>query len=160
MKNQIDIKKTNSVLSTTSKVIADVFGKPHRNVMRDIDSLGCSDEFSTLNFEQSDYSTERGKTYKCYNITEKGFYMLAMGFTGKKATEWKEAFINEFDRLRTSASTLDDRMNEAVTERKNLILDGQSWSQAGRNIKDRKRLIEQKEKALLSEVQISLGFEV
>jgi len=86
-------------LTTTSLIVADHFGKIHRDVIRAIENLGCSDEFSLRNFAHSDFTNSRGKTYRGYTITRDGFAMLAMGFTGKKAMEWKEKFISAFNEM-------------------------------------------------------------
>lgn len=82
---------------TTSLILADSFGKIHRDVLRTIKNLECSDEFSLRNFAQSDYINERGKKYPMYLITRDGFTILVMGFTGKKAMEWKEKYISAFN---------------------------------------------------------------
>ena len=159
MQNEIIITKKNGALNTTSKIVADVFGKTHRDVMRSIENLDCSAEFSLRNFATSDYSTERGKTYKCYNITERGFYMLAMGFTGKKAGAWKEAFLNEFERLQESAFNLDSKMTAISNEIDDITDAGKAWSKFGLEVKNRKRVAIEKKDALVNEVQLSLGFE-
>ena len=91
------VTRENGNLSTTSKVVADVFGKTHRDVLRAIKLIDCSNEFSVRNFAQSDYKTARGKVYQCYNITRDGFAFLCMGLTGKKAAEWKEKYISAFN---------------------------------------------------------------
>lgn len=156
MTREISITKTNHGLMTTSKVVADVFGKPHRNIARDIRSLSCSEEFSLLNFEQSEYTTERGKTYKCYNITKDGFFMLAMGFTGKKAAYWKEEFIKEFNRLQNGEFNLDARMNEISIEIDLISEAGRAWSKFGLEVKKRKKVATENKDKLIGEVQMKL----
>ena len=47
-------KRNEEVLTTTSRKVAEVFGKRHDNVLRDIENLGCSDNFRKLNFEVSE----------------------------------------------------------------------------------------------------------
>lgn len=86
---------------TTSKVVADVFGKAHRDVTRIIRKLDCSQEFRERNFTHSYYTSPQNKKLKCYTITRDGFSILAMGFTGKKAMKWKEAYINAFNHMET-----------------------------------------------------------
>lgn len=85
----------------TSVVVAEKFGKRHTNVLRAIDNLrtDCSDEFWRLNFEPRDYIDERGKTYPMYDLTRDGFSLLAMGFTGPKAIQWKIKFIEAFNKM-------------------------------------------------------------
>jgi Rha family phage regulatory protein len=83
-------------LWTTSHVVADKFNKRHSNVIRSIENLECSSEFSQLNFEKRDFLDERGKLQKTYDTSRDGFSILAMGFTGKGAARWKEQFIAAF----------------------------------------------------------------
>ena len=83
-------------ITTTSVKIAEAFGKEHKNVLRDIENLECSQEFTELNFEPSEYKGRNGMN-KFYFITRDGFTMLAMGFTGPRATKFKEAFIKQFN---------------------------------------------------------------
>lgn len=85
---------------TDSLIVAEKFGKEHKNVLRDIEELECSDEFSRLNFEQSTYTNERGRVYTKINMTQDGFSFLAFGYTGKEAAGFKETYINEFNRMR------------------------------------------------------------
>jgi Rha family phage regulatory protein len=88
----------------TSLHIAQVFGKVHKNVLQNIEVLlaDCPPEFSRLNFQPSDYTDERGKVQPMYNLTRDGFTVLAMGFIGAKALEFKIAYINAFSRLEKS----------------------------------------------------------
>jgi Rha family phage regulatory protein len=93
----IVILDNGKTLRTTSLDIAEKFRKLHKNVLRDIEGLECSKEFTRLNFEPSEYQDSTGRTLPMYLITRDGFSMLAMGFTGKKAVRWKEAYINAFN---------------------------------------------------------------
>lgn len=85
---------------TDSLTVAEAFGKEHKNVLRDIEALECSAEFSRLNFEQSTYINDRGRDYPKYLITQDGFSFLVMGYTGKEAARFKEMYIGEFNRMR------------------------------------------------------------
>jgi Rha family phage regulatory protein len=89
----------NNQITTTSTDLAKCFGKHHRNVLRKIESLECSAEFSALNFELAEYKDEQDKTRPMYRITRDGFVFLAMGFTGTKAAQFKEAYINAFNQM-------------------------------------------------------------
>lgn len=84
---------------TTSLVVAEYFGKRHNNVMRTIRELDCSDEFNVLNFEHVKYKDGKGEERDMFRMTKNGFTFLVMGFTGKLAAEFKEAYIIEFDRM-------------------------------------------------------------
>ena len=111
--NELVIVKDDEKVVTTSRIVASTFGKQHRNVLRDIQNLECSEEFSRLNFELSDYEV-RGKAYPEFNITKDGFLWLVLGYTGARAAEFKEAFIAAFNRLQTM--TVDRRwiMSQAL----------------------------------------------
>ncbi|ECJ2061656.1 transcriptional regulator [Salmonella enterica subsp. enterica serovar Cerro] len=84
---------------TTSVAIAEFFRKMHKDVLKKIDNLECSAEFSERNFAPAEYTDEQGKKRPAYQITKNGFVFLVMGFTGKKAAAFKEAYIAEFDRM-------------------------------------------------------------
>lgn len=82
---------------TTSLLVAECFGKRHDNLIRKIQSLECSQEFSALNFEEAEYIDDQGKKRIAYEMTKDGFIFLVMGFTGQKAAAIKEAYINAFN---------------------------------------------------------------
>lgn len=96
--------------TTTSKVIADVFGKTHAHVMRDIQNLEIPEDFGKSNFGLSSFHAGT-RDYPMYEMTRDGFTLLAMGFTGKKAMEWKIKFIDAFN---TMEQALKSRVPAAV----------------------------------------------
>lgn len=88
---------------TTSRKVAEHFGKRHAHVMRVIKKL--IDElpdpaFAEPNFGLSMYEVRGGKNTVRheteYHLTHDGFALLAMGFTGKEALRWKVAFLQAF----------------------------------------------------------------
>ena len=87
------------VTVVSSLDIAETFGKEHRNVLKDIRELQCSDEFRLLNFEQSNYINEQNHKQPMYYVTRDGFTLLAMGYTGEKAMKFKEAYIKQFNAM-------------------------------------------------------------
>lgn len=86
---------------TTSRDLARVFEKEHKNVIRDIERiLGDVDaDFGRLNFELSSYKNQQNKKQPQYRMTRKGFSLVAMGFTGKKAMAFKVAYLEAFERM-------------------------------------------------------------
>jgi Rha family phage regulatory protein len=84
---------------TTSLIVAEVFGKEHARVMRDIRELGCSEEFRVGNFAESSYVNSQNKEMPMYHMNKKGFTLLAMGYTGKEAMKFKEAYIDQFEKM-------------------------------------------------------------
>lgn len=87
------------VTVVTSLDVAETFEKRHSDVLRDIEKLKCSQEFTERNFALTSYKDASGKTNKEYLITRDGFTMLAMGYTGEKAMRFKEAYIRQFNAM-------------------------------------------------------------
>ena len=91
----------NGKLTTTSRIVAEKFGKRHDNVLRDIRNLECSAEYHALNFEEMIERVKTGKGAErespVFQITRDGFIFLVTGFTGKDAAQWKEKFITTFN---------------------------------------------------------------
>lgn len=98
---EVMIKKVNKeeVTVVTSLDVAKTFEKEHRNVLKDIRDLNCSEEFRLLNFVQSDYVNEQKHKQPMFYLTKDGFTLLAMGYTGEKAMRFKEAYIKQFNNM-------------------------------------------------------------
>lgn len=84
-------------LTTTSLIVAEVFGKAHRDVLRRIEKLQSPGDFNARNFTRVDYVDAKGERRPAYRITRDGFALLVMGFTGAKAMEWKIRFLEAFN---------------------------------------------------------------
>lgn len=102
---------------TTSLKVAEHFQKQHRNVRRDIEKLLADlgdSEFAALNFERSTYIDSTGRTFPMYRLTHDGFALLAMGFTGPKALQWKIDFLNAFRDLEAAVKAQAEREAAAL----------------------------------------------
>ncbi len=91
------VSERKGVPVTTSRKIAKVFGKEHYNVLRDIENLDCSESFNAINFELVNYKDKKGEKRPEYIITKDGFVFLVMGYRGRKAAAFKEAYIKRFN---------------------------------------------------------------
>ncbi|EOW5199754.1 Rha family transcriptional regulator [Escherichia coli] len=89
---------------TSSLAVANFFSKRHDDVLKKIRTLECSASFTSRNFSVSDYTDCTGRKLPCYQITRDGFAFLAMGFTGKRAAQFKEAYINVFNQMEKQLS--------------------------------------------------------
>lgn len=89
----------NEQITTTSRKIAELFGKRHADILRRIDNLDCGEDFTERNFAFSYENNDlaNGKPERLCAITRDGMAYLVMGFTGKKAAEFKVAYINAFN---------------------------------------------------------------
>lgn len=97
----VEIMKVNKedVTVVTSLDVAETFEKRHADVLRDIEHLQCSEEFTQRNFALTSYKDASGKSNKEYLITRDGFTILVMGYTGEKAMRFKEAYIKQFNAM-------------------------------------------------------------
>lgn len=122
---------------TDSFILAEHFEKRHDNVVRAIENLECSPEFANRNFEVcfKNNDLQNGKPQKYYRMTKNGFSFVAMGFTGKKAAQFKESYINAFDEMSSYINsqnlTLIAQFNKAYLEFERA---SDIASQAGRNL--------------------------
>ena len=96
--------------TATSLQVAEHFGKRHGDVIRAIRNLGCSDGYRERNFALTINRVPGPKgalrDEPMYHITRDGFALLAMGFTGKEAMRWKEAYIAAFNAMEARLKSL------------------------------------------------------
>ncbi len=88
---------------TTSLAVARAFGKDHGKVLRSIRTLEVPEEFHKANFGSMFIEVDLGngaiRKDPAFHITRDGFTVLAMGFTGKRAMEFKIRYIEAFNRM-------------------------------------------------------------
>jgi len=156
------VKLQDGIVTTNSKVIADRFGKTHRDVTRAIKSLDCSEEFRDAHFTQSYYHSAQNKKLKCYEITRDGFSFLCMGFTGKKAGQWKESYITAFNHMEkhiNKSGTMFEKINSALALMEN---DKRAASICSRGLNEWKKLKKKHKKEvdrLVNESQLVLSLD-
>ena len=100
--NEIVFRGTNDQALTNSLLIAEKFGKEHKNVMQSIRNLiGGTAENSAIAemFSESTYLNEQNKEQPMFLMNRDGFTLLAMGFTGKKAMQFKLEYIKAFNSM-------------------------------------------------------------
>lgn len=108
--NNLVFKGSDEQVLTSSLIVAEVFGKRHDNVLQAIENLITENSGVKKWFAETTY-VSRGKKQPMYAMTKDGFTLLAMGFTGKKAMEFKVKYISAFNemekQLNKPMSTLD-----------------------------------------------------
>lgn len=101
--------------------MAEHFGKRHDHVLRAINNLigglPKSGDIPEL-FYKTTYVNEQNKqVYPMYLMNRDGFTLLVMGFTGKKALDWKIKYLDAFNemekKLRDTSSMLTDAIQRA-----------------------------------------------
>ena len=148
--------------TTTSKIVGEIFGKRHRDVIRALENLECSEKFSKRNFARAHFVTSQNKKHECYEITRDGFMFLAMGFTGKEAATWKESFIdafNDMDAHIAGSETFMGKINSAI---KMLEGDSEKASACASGLSRWKKIKAQRQsevKKLINQAQLILKLE-
>lgn len=90
---------------TSSRTVAEYFCKKHSDVVRSIQTIinQKPNLQASRNFAQWSEEVEIGsgakRTVTGFWMDRKGFSILAMGFTGAKALDFKCAFYDEFERM-------------------------------------------------------------
>lgn len=100
--NDIILSMQNGEPVVSSRQIAESFEKRHDHVMRDIEDImkGLPKNGDTRMFFKTEYTHEQnGQSYPMYLMNRDGFTLLAMGFTGKAALEWKLKYIAAFNEM-------------------------------------------------------------
>ncbi len=96
--NDIILSTQNGEPVVSSREVAEYFGKEHKNVMQAITKLVAENSAAKFLFYEASFEN-RGKKYPMYLMNRDGFSLLAMGFTGSKAMEWKFKYIAAFNQM-------------------------------------------------------------
>lgn len=97
MENLVQI--TDGKVVVSSRQVAEHFGKLHKDVLAGIENIRAENSALTSMFAKTSYTAGTGKSYPEYLMNRDGFSLLVMGFTGKKALEWKIKYIQAFNAM-------------------------------------------------------------
>ena len=122
----------------TSLQVAEIFGKKHSHVLRDIKGVlkQASVFFGESNFGLSEYELKNNLGFlvkhPMYIITKNGFIMLTMGYTGEKAMQFKEAYINRFNEMEKQLANRvpDDPTSLGLPDFRNPVEAAKAWALA------------------------------
>lgn len=105
--------------------VAKVFGKEHKNILQSIENLfeDIPQDYGQLNFQPSSYMNQQNKEQPMYFLTRDAFTLLAMGFTGKKAMQFKIAYIEAFNAMEKSLMEYKKAEEEKQREQQRRIED-------------------------------------
>lgn len=114
------VSNENGEPKTTSYAVAEAFKKRHSDVLRAIKNMKCSQKFRERNFAFTLENKQIGNTKRntgFYQMTERGFMFLVMGFSGEKADAIKESFIDAFEWMSNQITqTLDHEIAQLERE--------------------------------------------
>ncbi|CAO3451101.1 Phage antirepressor protein [Azospirillum argentinense] len=85
---------------TNSLDVSSYFRKDHKNVLRDVRKLiGRRPELNRLKFALVERPDAKGELRPTYDMDRDGFTLLAMGFTGEEALDFKLQYIERFNEM-------------------------------------------------------------
>jgi Rha family phage regulatory protein len=105
---ELFVSEHNKQVFCTSRQVAEKFDKEHKNVIRAIEGIETNAMLYRISiasgnqphFKRAGYVDAKGETRPEYHMTRDGFSLLAMGFTGPEAFEWKVRFLESFNAMR------------------------------------------------------------
>lgn len=153
---------------TDSLTVAEVFGKDHSNVLKDIRKQieYAGEEFAGVNFYLGDYQDKNNQARPKYLLTEEAFTLIAFSYNTKEAVQTKINFIQEFKRMRATLQTISspsymiddpiDRAQKWIEEQKQRLMLEQQVAEAQPKITYYDTIL--KSTKLLSVTQISKDY--
>lgn len=111
----VNVQVSNGIPVVSSRDVAKSFDKHHRHVLESIRGILNSAENSAQWFFESSYKDPSGKSNTEYLMTRDGFTLLAMGFTGEKALQFKIAYINAFNEMENRLSETQSKQTPITT---------------------------------------------
>lgn len=108
---------------TNSVLVAEKFGKKHYNVIQAIKKLTIENSIVKNMFVETTYLSGKQQDQPMYIMNRDGFTLLAMGFTGQKALQFKLDYIDAFNKMeqtirstRNLPSSIDTTMLKQLVE--------------------------------------------
>lgn len=125
---------------TDSLKVSKVFGMLHKNVIQAIRGLAENSADVKRWFYQATYEDVQGRPQPLYIMNRDGFSLLAMGFTGPKALQFKVGFIEQFNKM--------EAMLKEAAQRNQIP---QTFAEALRLAAEQAEIIEKQQKQLEDE---------
>lgn len=97
------VKNGQAVVS--SRQVAGKFNRLHKHVLENIRQILVAENSATKFFQETN-RIYRGQSYPEYLMNRDGFTLLAMGFTGKEALQWKLKYITAFNEMEAKLKQL------------------------------------------------------
>jgi len=102
---------TCGIARVDSRFVAELFGKEHLDVLRDIQAIlspesGLSENFRQFHYAVSTYFNNQNQPHPHFMMTRDGFTMLVMGYTGKQAKHTQELYNRQFRKMEQFISTV------------------------------------------------------
>lgn len=120
---------------TSSLMVSESFEKRHDHILRDVDSIKKDvPNFGEMFFETT-APDSYGRDRRVYLMNRDGFTLLAMGFTGSKAIEFKLKYINAFNEM-------EKELNKPMSIEDMIITQAQSVKELKQDVNELKKVVD------------------
>lgn len=124
-----------NVITKTSVEVAEMVGKAHNKLMRDIrgyiEDLKDSPKVDSHNlFVESTYINKQNKKQPCYLVTEKGCEFIANKLTGKKGSEFTAKYVEAFHDMQDALLEVVVKENEMFGRVRFAIINNKEYAVA------------------------------
>lgn len=126
---ELTIKNYNGINVTDSREVAEMTGKNHQHLMRDIrgyiKAIGNSPKLdSSKFFIESNYEDANNQTRPCYLLTKQGCEMVANKMTGEKGILFTAEYVQAFNKMEEHISRPQILGNNIITSQNGLLVTG------------------------------------
>lgn len=101
---------------TTSLQVAETFGKEHSKVIRSIEGIAKSGDTPQMFAKDTYINPQNNQKYPMYYMNRDGFTLLAMGFTGKKALDFKLQYIDAFNSMEATIKRVPEKKLDPIQQ--------------------------------------------
>lgn len=99
-----------------TNVMAELFERPHKNLMRDVDKLVQDGVIDRLRLELISYPDSYGRPQPGYRLSERDAMVLMPFLGGKKSTQGQAKLVDEFMRMRSELHRMASRKTNPVLQ--------------------------------------------
>lgn len=108
---ELTIKNYKGINVTDSREVAEMIGKEHKHLMRDIrgyiDVISTSPKMDPLKFFiENSYADSKGEIRPCYLLTKQGCEMVANKLNGKKGILFTAEYVQAFNQMEQAIKEL------------------------------------------------------
>ncbi|GIN93370.1 antirepressor [Siminovitchia terrae] len=122
---------------TDSLTIAEMFGKRHDHVLRDIKNQIelAGEKFAAPNFGESTYQDKNQQLRPKFNLTEEAFTLVVFSYNTKESVQTKIKFIQEFKKMR-------EKLNKPMSIEDMIITQAQSVKELKLEVSEIKKVVD------------------
>lgn len=153
---KVVVQVSNNQVVVSSRQIAEHFEKEHKNVLQAIREILVAEKSATKFFDETEHEY-RGQKFPEYLMNRDGFSLLVMGFTGKKALEWKMKYIQAFNEMEEALKhRASYQIEDEIARAQRWIEEQQEKREALRQLEEAKPKIETYDKLISNEGYVGL----